>query len=135
MKDFFESLGLGFTDASKKPIEKPFQSIEEITFLKRSFVYHNTLEKIVCPLDLEVLQSGLSWVDYTKDIDLVMSAKVDNYQREIFLHPDREFLLDDFKNRLASRNWIFNELPLSYLLDLYSDDSDYEPSFGANICL
>lgn len=135
MRDFFESLGLGFTDASKKPIERPFQSIEEVTFLKRSFVYHNVLERVVCPLDLEVLQSGLSWVDYTKDIDLVMRAKVDNYQREIFLHPDREFLLEDLKNRLASRNWDFNELPLSYLLDLYADDSDYEPGFGSNICL
>lgn len=64
-----------------------------------------------------------------------MRAKVDNYQREIFLHPDREFLLEDLKNRLASRNWDFNELPLSYLLDLYADDSDYEPGFGSNICL
>ena len=76
MRDFFESLGLGFTDASRKSIERPFQSIEDITFFKRSFVYHNMLGKIVCPLDLEVLQSGLSWVDYTKDIDLVMRAKV-----------------------------------------------------------
>lgn len=135
MRDFFESLGLGFTDASKKPITRAFQSIEEITFLKRSFVYHNILEKIVCPLDLEVLQSGLSWVDYTKDIDLVMRAKVDNYQREIYLHPDRDFLLEDLKNRLSSRNWKLAELPEAYLIDLYSDDSDYEPSFGSNIVL
>ena len=65
LRDYFESLGLGFTDASKKPIVEEFQDISEVSFLKRSFRYHDLLGKIVCPLELDVLQSGLSWVDYT----------------------------------------------------------------------
>lgn len=132
MRDYFESLGLGFTDASKKPIEAPFQDISEVSFLKRSFKFHNLLGKIVCPLELEVLQSGLSWVDYTKDIALVMDSKIDNYQREIFLHTDRDFLLLDLENRLTRFNRPLNKLPRSYLLELYSDSSDYEPPFGSN---
>ena len=64
LRDYFESLGLGFTDASKKPIVEEFQDISEVSFLKRSDIVTG---KIVCPLELDVLQSGLSWVDYTKD--------------------------------------------------------------------
>ena len=59
----------------------------------RSFRYHDLLGEIVCPLELDVLQSGLSWVDYTKDVKLVLDCKIDNYQRGIFLHPDRAELL------------------------------------------
>ena len=40
LRDYFESLGLGFTDASKKPIVEEFQDISEVSFLKRSFRYH-----------------------------------------------------------------------------------------------
>lgn len=135
MRDYFESLGLGFTDASKKPITQEFQDISEVSFLKRSFRFHDQLGKIVCPLELDVLQSGLSWVDYTKDIKLVMDCKIDNYQREIFLHPDRVALLQDFENRLASRNRKLVKFPVSYLLELYSDESTYEPVFGSNLYL
>ena len=135
MREYFESLGLGFTDATKQPIVHPFQDISEVSFLKRSFRFHSDLGKIVCPLELDVLQSGLSWVDHTKDIQLVMKAKVDNYQREIFLHPDRKFLLLDFEKRLSNYGMELQKLPFQYLLKLYSDDSEYEPSFGSNFCI
>lgn len=133
MRDYFESMGLGFTDASKKPIVFPFQDISEVSFLKRGFVFHNELGKIACPLELEVLKSGLSWVNYDKDIELVMQQKINNYQREIYLHPDREFLLSDLRHRLEARNYPFEILSKHYLVSLYSDDSDYEPSFGSNL--
>jgi hypothetical protein len=135
MKDYFESLGMGFTDSFKNPIVTPFQQISEVSFLKRSFVYHNLLGKIVCPLELDVLQSSLSWVDYTKDIPLVMSAKVDNYQREIYLHSDRINLLYDFIGRLKNFNFSFIKLTEPYLQQLYGEDSDYEPVFGSNFCV
>ena len=135
LRDYFESLGLGFTDASKKPIVEEFQDISEVSFLKRSFRYHDLLGKIVCPLELDVLQSGLSWVDYTKDVKLVLDCKIDNYQREIFLHPDRAELLLDFENRLKTRNMKLVKFPNSYLMELYSDESNYEPIFGSNLYL
>lgn len=133
MRNYFESMGLGFTDASKNPITRPFQDIGEVSFLKRSFVFHNELDRIVCPLELEVLKSGLSWVNYGKDIELVMQQKINNFQREIYLHVDREFLLVDFCNRLESRNYPFEVLSNLYLKKLYDINSDYEPSFGCNL--
>lgn len=132
MKHYFTSLKMDLTDSHKKEILDPFQDIKDITFLKRSFVYHNELKKITCPLDLNVLQSGLSWVDYTKDIAQVMDDKIANYQREIYLHPDRVYLRDDFFRRLKDRNVEFDELSLAYLTKLYSPESTFSVGFGSN---
>lgn len=122
LREFCVSIGMNLTSSDKSAITRPFENIDDVTFLKRSFRYHNKLGKIVCPLDLRTLFSGLSFVDAGKDVELVMDAKVGNFQREIYLHTDRDYLLSDFKNRLAqfplSQHRILTE---SYLLELYKD--------------
>lgn len=122
MRDFFISIGMNLTASDKSVIDKPFENIDDVTFLKRSFRYHNKLGRVVCPLDLRTLFSGLSFVDNSKDIDIVMDGKVSCFQREIFLHPDREPLLQDFKYRLSnfplSKHQILTE---SYMIELYND--------------
>ena len=55
--------------------------------------------------------------------------------QEIFLHPDRAELLLDFENRLKTRNMKLVKFPNSYLMELYSDESNYEPIFGSNLYL
>lgn len=124
MRECFESLGMGFTDSMKRPIETPFQELADLTFLKRSFEYHNLLKKIVCPLDLRVIKNTLSYVDFTKeDIALVMRDKIHAVQRELFLHEDREFLLADLYNRLEKRNFPFVKLTYNYLQSIYLDNN------------
>lgn len=126
MRDFFSSVGMGFTDANKKQVDKPFQSINEVSFLKRSFVYHNVLNQIVPALDLRTLRNTLSWVDKTKDVGTVMKDKVAAVQRELYLHPDRVYLLQDFKERLRSREFDFVEFPESYFEALYKlEENNY----------
>lgn len=133
MKNCFESLGMGFTDSVKKPIETPFQDISEVTFLKRSFVYHNLLQKIVCPLELRVIRNTLSYVDFTKEsIDLVMRDKIHAAQREFYLHEDRDFLLEDLYNRLKVRNYPFEKLTKNYLKSIYTDENFLIPLSSYN---
>jgi hypothetical protein len=129
MRDFFQQLGMDLTDSMKKPIQTPFQKLSEVTFLKRSFVYHNYLGKIVCPLDLMTLQSGLSYVDYTKVVPQVMGDKISTYQREIYLHPNREELLDDFSTRMKERSYPFKRLDYFYLFYLYSNEEVSLPNY------
>jgi hypothetical protein len=129
MRDFFQQLGMDLTDSMKKPIQTPFQKLSEVTFLKRSFVYHNYLGKIVCPLDLMTLQSGLSYVDYTKVVSQVMGDKISTYQREIYLHPNREELLDDFTSRMKERSYPFKRLDYFYLYYLYSNEEVSLPNY------
>lgn len=125
MREFFDSIGMGFTDASKNPIDKPAQRLDEITFLKRSFEYHNILKRIVPALDLRTLQSGLSYYDCIKDYNTVIRDKIHAYQREIYLHPNREFLLVDFVNRLKQYNVQFEILDIDYLYDLYIKPEEF----------
>jgi hypothetical protein len=87
MKEFFNSIGMKFTDSKKGDILTTEQGVEEITFLKRSFRYHSLLKQTVGPLDTQTLFSTL-WVDESKDVEGVMKDKVNAFQREIFLHED-----------------------------------------------
>jgi len=124
MREFYQDLGMDLTTSHKGVITEPFDRIEDITFLKRRFVYHSILKRVMCPLDLNVLQSGLSWVDYSKDINQVMRDKLHNYQREIYLHSDWQFLLSDFENRVSAQGISYPRLSESYLYDLYSTHVD-----------
>lgn len=121
MRDFFISIGMDFTDASKKSIETPFQDITEVSFLKRSFVWHSDLKQIVCPLELRTLFSGLSYVDYCKSIEDVMRDKINAFQREIYLHAERKELIADFVSRMNKRKYDFDLLSEHYLYSIYSD--------------
>lgn len=124
MEEFFRNLGLGFTDALKNPISTPFQDLGEVTFLKRYFRYHNELGKIVCPLDLRTLFSGLSYYDSSKDYETVLRDKISAFQREIYLWPERDSLLADFKVRMSLFKTSFIELDKEYLRTIYSKPED-----------
>jgi len=131
MKEFFESVNMGFTDSVKKPIVVPFQDISEVTFLKRSFVYHNLLKKVVCPLELRVIQNTLSYYMAGKDQLSVLQDKIHAAQREFYLHSDREFLLSDFYQRLDKFKVPYNRLSMGYMKSVYADENVSVPvSFG-----
>jgi RNA dependent RNA polymerase len=127
MREFFRSIGLDLTNADKSEIKTPFNVLDDLDFLKRKFVYHNDLGRIMCPLSLRTLQSGLSYVNLSKDVDQVMRDKVHNYVREIYLHPNYKDLRLDFEHRLAFRGFDC-ELPSdAYLYQLYaSGDLSYD---------
>jgi hypothetical protein len=121
MERFFKSMNMGFTDSLKGEITQEFQSLSEVTFLKRFFRYHEQLKRMVCPLELRTLQSGLSFYDMSKDLGVVMKAKIETYQREAYLWPDRDFLLEDFSTKLKERELGNYILPYSYLYSVYVD--------------
>lgn len=126
MSDFFYSIGLGFTDACKKPITYDFSSLSEVSFLKRNFKYHTKIGRIMCPLSLRTLLNSLSWFDEKKDVRVVMVDKLHSFQRELYLHDDKilaEELLNILEKRCHKENIPFSLLSSTYLLNLYLDDS------------
>jgi len=120
MRDFFQSIGMDFTDSKKGVIVEPYQSVQDITFLKRSFVYHKKIKQIVGPLDLNTIYSSISWIDGRKDPEIVMRDKINAFQREMFLH---EELFSEKIELLVKRceevGVKFIILSESYLLSLY----------------
>lgn len=121
MRDFFTSIGLGLTTSTKGEIDFDFQTLEEIDFLKRKFVFHQDLGRYMCPLELRTLYSGLSFVMSDKDMSQVLDDKINNIQRELFLHPDYDKHLEDLYSRLDKYKYPYLKLPVSYLRFLYTD--------------
>nr|WPR18072.1 MAG: RNA-dependent RNA polymerase [Crogonang virus 21] len=121
MKDFFRSIGMDFTDSKKGEIVEPYQRIQDITFLKRAFVYHKKIKQIVGPLDLNTVFSSISWLDGRKDPEVVMKDKISAFQREMFLHEDLfKEKVELLFRRCEELGLNFVSLSESYLLSLYS---------------
>lgn len=110
MESFFSSMGMGFTDANKKPIASEYQSLSEISFLKRDFSYHSELGVVTCPLSIRTLTNTIAWLDSRKEAQVVLDGKIDSIWRELYLHEDREVLMQEFKMKIESvtgaRKWL-----------------------------
>lgn len=126
MRDFYTSIGLDATDSKKQKITKPFDDINDVTFLKRSFRYHPKLGKIVCPLDMKSIDSTISWYDSDKVYTDVIKDKLHAVQREYFLHHEvYESKIRILEQECKSRGHFFVRLPESYLMYLYEEMPDY----------
>lgn len=94
-----EDIGVGFTTETKKKHEKPFYLLEECTFLKRSFSFSTKLNRIVGPLNRDTMLSTLSYVSDFSRMEELVDLKVNNFQREAFLHPDYHSLIEQLSVR------------------------------------
>lgn len=126
MEKFFESIGMTFTTASKQKIVAPFESINEVSFLKRYFRYHPLIKRVMCPLELNTLESGLSWINSKKSEEVVLNDKIATFQREMFLHSPDKFAeyTHELRNKCKEVGIPFRELPRSYLIKVFSDESE-----------
>lgn len=139
MQHFFRSIGMDFTTAEKGEITRPFVDLKDVSFLKRKFIYHSKVGKVMCPLDLRTIYSGLSWIDKEKDEFVVMRDKLHSFQRELFLH--EEIIPDHYKiilKKAAAKAEInFEELSEHYLVSLFRDPescaSMYKTSWAATL--
>lgn len=124
LRDFFQDIGLDLTTSQKKEIVEPGERLEDLEFLKRKFVFHPKIGRVMCPLDMRTLNSGLRFCDITKNVEQVMQDKIHNYQREIYLHSNYASLLKDFCQRMSLSGVNYTLLPECYLLLLYTDKSE-----------
>nr|UNY42046.1 MAG: polyprotein 1 [Picornavirales sp.] len=128
LRNFYESIGMTFTDSKKQRIETPFNDLKDMTFLKRSFVFHPKIGRVMCPLSLQTLYSGLSYVDKKKEARQVMCDKVHNFQREMYLHVNMNFEQVVYNVLRVAQSLGINveTLSESYLLFLYTDKEEME---------
>jgi hypothetical protein len=83
--------GMTYTDDNKNVDTRGFRDISDITFLKRSFVYHEGRNKWLCPLDFESIRHQLY---YTDDMDKVVDTVIQSYDTlklELSLHGKEVF--------------------------------------------
>jgi hypothetical protein len=117
--------GMEFTNAQKTSDMQPFLTVNEISFLKRNFVYREDLGRYVAPLDLKSVMKTICYYLPSKEvtqeeqiIDSCVSA-----MRELFFHLDEK----EFQQR--------RELFIRTLLKIYDVEEEplraKFPSFGA----
>ncbi|QKE44120.1 hypothetical protein 1 [Forsythia suspensa dicistrovirus] len=81
----FSTIGYKYTSATKGEVGR-MQSLEECTFLKRSFRRCLVLHRWVAPLDLESIFNPLLWVRKGKDSEGSVEAAISLALQELALH-------------------------------------------------
>lgn len=137
IKEYFESLGMKCTQGDKKEVTEKFRNIEDVTFLKRHFAFHNDLKKIVGPLSKETLLNSVLWCDSRKEVDVVMEGKINSFQREMYLHRDGPAYVEDLERFCKKVKYPFNKLSANYLKYVFTYEADeaydeYKKVFNKN---
>lgn len=97
-----EHFGMECTPSDKGAVMRPFLSFDEISFLKRSFVYRADFDRYVAPISrTSLLKSGCFYIpsksvdEYTRDVDSVTS-----FLHEWYLHVNKDTWNND-RNKLC----------------------------------
>jgi hypothetical protein len=97
----FASWGIKYTMAEKEADSVPFQTIDEVSFLKRSFRFHPQLNSVVAPIERESLTKKFYWWTKSKNTPLTFpeqfSANFESQSREAYLHGEEYY--EDFVQR------------------------------------
>jgi energy-coupling factor transporter ATP-binding protein EcfA2 len=89
-QDEFEKLDIGYTMADKGAKSVPYIPIEMISFLKRNFVKHETLNKYVAPIEKDSILKKFYWIKKPNETPMSFAeqfgAYTDTSFREAYLH-------------------------------------------------
>lgn len=82
------TIGLVYTDASKESDGHcpPFKHVSDITFLKRSFDYHDDLGMVVGPLQLSSILERVCWAGRKGDFAELVRDRCDDSLLDLVLH-------------------------------------------------
>jgi hypothetical protein len=85
--NILKEFGLSYTMEEKDAIaEKPFRSLEEISYLKRNFRFDNELKRYVGPLSLDTIIESPQWVKKGPDTYNIAHENLKISVRELSLH-------------------------------------------------
>jgi hypothetical protein len=95
MRDELALLNINYTMADKSENFTPFIPMEDVTFLKRSFVYSEETQTILGPLDKNSLTKSLMMCVLSKTVSLKFQCKdiLNSVLREFFFYGENEFNL------------------------------------------
>lgn len=101
LTDALKLVGHEYTEETKDGKMHLYRNIEEISFLKRRFVFDNDTFHFVAPLDKSVIYEMLNWVrGNSVDSVFLLKSNIETALREISLHGEKEF--DEFVSKLMA---------------------------------
>lgn len=100
----FAKLDISYTMAHKDQESVPYISIDDVSFLKRNFVKHETLNEIVAPIELDSVNKKFHWIKKCTESPLSpeeqFGAYTDGAFREIYLHGKVAYI--DFMDKISN---------------------------------
>lgn len=92
MMENFPAFGLKYTSDNKEDANPPmWRTLEEVSFLKRTFRFDTELGRYVCPLDLSTVDSMLDFTKRGGSGDSITLDNCENAMREWSLHGRKVF--------------------------------------------
>lgn len=87
-----EVYGMEFTTSSKGAVTEKFISRVDMSFLKRKFIYHDDVQRIVAPLAMESIYKMLEWTEpsKTEPRESQIASTLGSACTEMFFHVRRE---------------------------------------------
>lgn len=133
MPEYMEKLGMNYTTELKATATVPFRAITEVEFLKRGFVYNESVGKWVAPMRIQALFDPLNWCKKGIAKDQSVVDQVTSTISELSLHGRKVF--DTYARDLHDLRALHypgckpsKDLPLNYdfvLADILNSSWDY----------
>lgn len=120
------SIAHTYTDETKSGEVVKYRSLNDINFLKRSFVYSEELQRYIAPIEERVIYEMLNWTRNTIDPDEILMMNIGTAAREMALHGRSKF--DNFALEIRHVEEYLRVVPrlltyAEYLTD-FKDNSD-----------
>jgi len=126
MKQVAESFGMTYTDALKGEITEPGKEMKDLQFLKRKFVLHRELQKVVGILDMSTITQSLRYYDTTKDYEVVLGGKLVAFQFEMALYEGMSNFRDFVLDFADARNIQFKRFGLEHIYKSMLEEDTYK---------
>ncbi len=119
-----EVYGMEFTLPLKGEISEKFLDESEVSFLKRTFRYHDGLKRYVACLDKESMVKSLTWNLPSSDVSLEVQTieTMTSVLRELFFWCNDEQEYNEYRNKfvdVAVKKFQFQELALNSQFPTY----------------
>nr|AHD25455.1 replicase [Himetobi P virus] len=88
LASLFKQIGLSYTLEDKDAtVNAPYRSLNEVSYLKRKFLWDEDKRQYLAPLSLETILETPMWVKKCVDVNLQTTTELENSLKELCLHP------------------------------------------------
>lgn len=93
MTEAMATFGLEYTSETKTGNPPKYRKLTEVSFLKRSFVWHPRLGRMIAPLEFGVILEMCNWVKTTVDIETQTKLTIETALTELWMHGRTQYEL------------------------------------------
>jgi hypothetical protein len=121
-----------FTTSDKKKQTSKFIDITKISFLKRTFNFHEPLQRIVAALDKDSIMKSLCYYLPSKEItpeDQLIQTCMSNLT-ELFFHCNSKEEFDEYRNKFLEKLADYTRFSISELEPFFKEWDSYLEKYG-----